>query len=59
VVDGIVYFGSNDKYQRAVDAETGEEIWKYKFPHRLYSSPVVLDGVIYIGCWDGHMYALH
>ena len=30
VVGGMVYFGSNDHFLRAVDLETGDEKWKFE-----------------------------
>lgn len=29
IVDGTVYFGSQDGYLYAIDPETGEEYWRY------------------------------
>ena len=58
LLDGVVYFGSEDKHLYAVDIKTGKEIWKFKTADEIYSSPILLDGVIYFGSNDNHLYAL-
>jgi outer membrane protein assembly factor BamB len=42
-----------------LDAKTGKILWKHSLPGRAESSPVVVDGVVYFGCEDGDLYALH
>ena len=32
--------------------------WKFKSDDRIDSSPAVSDGVVYVGSWDNHLYAL-
>ena len=58
---GLVYFGTyyddNDVY--ALDAATGEVRWRYTTGYGVYSSPTVVEGVVYIGSNDGYLYALH
>ena len=41
-----------------LDAESGEEIWRFKTADRVFGSPVVHEGVVYAGSVDGHLYAL-
>jgi len=66
IADGVVYFGSWDHTVYAVDAQTGQEIWKFytlknmkpaDVRRPLYddfsSSPLVVDGVVYVGGVDG------
>jgi outer membrane protein assembly factor BamB len=66
IVDGVVYFGSWDNYVYALDAKTGEEIWNFytlknikpvdvrrSMHDDFSSSPLVVDGVVYIGGVDG------
>lgn len=57
VVDGVLYFGSNDGNLYALDAPTGDLIWNSTAGEGLQSSPAVVDGVVYAGCWDGNVYA--
>lgn len=58
VVDGIAYFGSNDKHIYAVDAEKGTEVWKVETRGAVAGSAAVVDGVVYIASEDGRMFAL-
>ncbi|MEF8813793.1 MAG: PQQ-binding-like beta-propeller repeat protein, partial [Halovenus sp.] len=41
VVDGVVYFGSNDGSVYAVDAVTGAELWAARLGSRVWASPTV------------------
>jgi outer membrane protein assembly factor BamB len=55
-----VYFGggiSKDVY--AVDDQTGEELWRFTTGGTVYSTPVVDNGVVYVGSLYGYLYALH
>ncbi len=58
VVDGKVYFGSQDGNIYCVDAYNGNEIWTYATSHRVYSSPAVADGRVFTGADDGYIHAL-
>ncbi len=51
VVAGVVYAGSQDGNLYALEAETGDEVWAFDASVG-FSSPVVADGVVYIG--GGH-----
>lgn len=60
VVDGLVYFGSDDGNVYAVNASSGALIWNYSTGGPVQSSPSVLDGVVYIGGFHSHaVYALN
>jgi outer membrane protein assembly factor BamB len=58
VVGGMVYFGSEDGYVYALDAQTGQLKWKFQTGSWVDGSPIVVNGVLYVGSNDGHMYAL-
>ena len=58
VVDGTVYFGSQDSNLYALDADTGAERWAYKTGSWVESSPSVVNGVVYFGSNDSYLYAL-
>jgi len=58
VVDGIIYFGSQDRYLYAVDADTGTKLWEFGTNGFVESSPAVVDGVVYFGSNDSNFYAL-
>ncbi len=41
----------------ALNATSGEEIWNYQTGGAVYSSPALVDGVMYIGSMDSNVYA--
>jgi outer membrane protein assembly factor BamB len=53
-----VYIGSLDGNLYALDASTGEERWRQSLDGEIYSSPAVVDGVVYAGSFDDGLYAL-
>jgi len=55
VVNGTVYVGTLENGFVAYEAETGEELWRYKDGREVGGSPAVIDGTAYIGMDD----ALH
>jgi outer membrane protein assembly factor BamB len=59
VVNGVVYFGSDDGNVYALNASTGAKLWSYTTGSYVFSSPAVVNGVVYVGSVDGNMYALY
>jgi outer membrane protein assembly factor BamB len=53
VAGGIVYDASQNGYLYALDASTGTCFWRYNCGDGLLASPVVVDGVVYIGNING------
>ena len=58
VVNGVVYFGSNDFNVYALNASTGAKLWSYDTGARVGSVPAVANGVVYVGSQDSKVYAL-
>jgi eukaryotic-like serine/threonine-protein kinase len=58
VVNGVIYFGSNDGNLYAVDEKTGQQKWKFAVRSRMPSSPAVANGMVYFSCYDGFFYAV-
>jgi outer membrane protein assembly factor BamB len=58
IVDGRVYFGSEDKNVYCIDAQTGNLFWKFNTSGRILSSPAVVDGKVYVGPDDGIIYCI-
>ena len=66
VADGVVYVSSvsgvNEKHLAALDAGTGELLWKFNTPfpllNRYVYSPMVEEDVVYFSSEDNHLYAL-
>jgi len=59
--DGVVFFGTEEPGEiYALDAYTGVVRWLYEIPAEAaaYSSPVVVDDMVFIGCSDGHFLCL-
>jgi outer membrane protein assembly factor BamB len=59
VVNGVVFFGSDDFNLYAVDANNGAKLWSYNTGGYVYSSPAVANGVVYVGSNDYNVYALN
>ena len=58
IVDGTVFFGSNDGNFYAVDQATGTKKWSFTSGSRIPSSPAVANGLVYFNSYDGNFYAL-
>jgi hypothetical protein len=58
VSNGVIYVGSDDHNLYAIDAATGEEMWRFTLDNRVYSSPIVSKGVVYVGSVNGNIYAI-
>lgn len=57
VVNGKVYFGSDDENFYCLDAESGKAKWNYYIPGGTsISSPCVVDGRVYIGTTYDYIY---
>lgn len=56
-----VYFGGYDGVLHAVDTATGAARWTFKLGDEVRASSPAVDanGVIYIGCYDGLVYAVN
>lgn len=57
--EGILYFGDLDGFLYALDAATGEEIWKIQSDGAILSKPLVLDGRIYYTTENTTIYAVN
>ena len=69
---GLVYFGSepvnrvqvlmrffrSKTYFQAVDAGTGKRKWRVKVGGRATGAPLVREGTVYFGTWEGDFHAL-
>lgn len=60
VADGTVYApGSGDPgYVHAIDAETGDPVWRFEPAGYASCAPAVADGRVYFGTWGKKFYAL-
>src|SRR5215470_1748822 len=58
VVDGVVYFGSWDGKEYAVDAKTGKKIWDFDCGTPTRSGAAYDQGTLYFGDLNGRLYAV-
>jgi polyvinyl alcohol dehydrogenase (cytochrome) len=58
VVGGVVYFGSWDGKQYAIDAKTGAKIWEFEAKNSSRSGAAYADGEIIFGDISGYLYSL-
>jgi hypothetical protein len=49
--------GSIDYSVYCLNASTGALVWSYATSGTVFSSPAVVDGVVYVGSEDGKIYA--
>jgi len=57
VANGVVYVASTYAAMYALDARTGTELWSYPTGDVIYSDPTIVNGVLYFGSYDAHIYA--
>jgi len=58
VWNGSVYFGSGDGNIYALDAGSGNLMWKFKTGDVVHASPAIAGGTVFVGSWDSYFYAL-
>jgi polyvinyl alcohol dehydrogenase (cytochrome) len=58
VVDGVVYFGSWDGKEYAVDAKTGQKIWEHDCGSPARAGAAYDNGILYFGDLSGRLYAV-
>ena len=58
IYDGKVYVGTEMGNLYALDAKTGEQVWKYSIGAPVLSSVAAGDGLVFVGAMDGAVYAL-
>jgi len=59
VNDSFVVTGTSDgRFVQAVNLNTGKEIWKFRPNTLFWSSPLIVDGKVYAGGFDGVLYCL-
>ncbi|MFN7962885.1 MAG: PQQ-binding-like beta-propeller repeat protein [Thermoanaerobaculia bacterium] len=55
VAGGVVYAADLAGFLHALDAATGQELWKYDAFAAVWGSPLVADGKVYLGDEDGDL----
>jgi outer membrane protein assembly factor BamB len=54
----IVTATSDGRYVNAINIETGKEIWKFRTPSAVWSSPLIVNDKVYAGTFDGHLFCV-
>jgi outer membrane protein assembly factor BamB len=54
---GFSYFGTSDNNLYAVDPK-GHPIWRFETGNWVIATPLVLNGMLYAGSYDGNLYAI-
>jgi outer membrane protein assembly factor BamB len=60
VAGGVVYYGDGlDSQLLAFDAVTGTQLWSSQsiIAGAIYGAPMVVNGEVFVGAWDGKLYA--
>src|SRR5208282_4498394 len=50
---------SHTGYSTSTAPLTNKTLWSFQTSGQLFSSPAVVGGVVYVGSWDGNLYALN
>ena len=58
VADGLVYWADYTGRLFCIDADTGRIVWRHDVRDRIWSSPLVGDGKVYIGTKRGYLHVL-
>ena len=61
IVNGVVYFGTEDGNFYALDARTGTHLWAFSAGSRAgpFTSPAVVNSLVYFGAGNHEVYALN
>jgi outer membrane protein assembly factor BamB len=62
IANGMVFYGEHWGYEGssviALDVESGERVWSYQTGNpRIFSSPAISNGIVYIAGMDNNLYA--
>jgi eukaryotic-like serine/threonine-protein kinase len=60
LADGVIYFGVGNGFMHAVDARSGEQLWKTRLGifRRPLEAPTLVDGVLYLHVAQQQIFAL-
>ena len=58
VFGGVLYVGDAKGVVRALDIDTGDELWRHEVPDSVSGSLAYDNGTIYAACLDNYLYAI-
>jgi outer membrane protein assembly factor BamB len=53
IKDGLIYYPDFSGFFHCVDMKTGKQVWKHDMFAAMWSSPLIVDGKVYLGDEDG------
>ena len=59
VHDGLVYFGSWDGHVYALDAATGDRVWKHRTDGEVHTAVAIRDGALFASDDEGNLHILN
>jgi outer membrane protein assembly factor BamB len=57
-IDGVAYVATSDNLLLALDAESGDELWRFVAEFSIWAKPTYHDGTLFIASLDRHLYAV-
>lgn len=57
-VDGVAYIATADNLLLALDADSGEELWRFAAEFSIWASPTYYEGTLFIASLDRKLYAI-
>jgi outer membrane protein assembly factor BamB len=58
-VDGVAYVATADNLLLALEAETGEELWRFAAEFSIWAKPTYYDGTLFVASLDRNLYAIN
>lgn len=53
IKDGLIYYPDFSGFFHCIDLKTGKQVWKHDMFAAMWSSPMIVDGKVYLGDEDG------
>lgn len=58
-VDGVAYVATADNQLLALDAESGNELWRFTADFSIWAQPTYYEGTLFVASLDRHLYAVN
>jgi len=58
-VDGVAYVATADNLLLALDAESGDELWRFAAEFSIWAQPTYYDGTLFVASLDRYLYAIN
>ncbi len=58
LLDGLLYYSDYSGFLHCLEAKTGKELWKHDMFAAVWSSPIIVDGKVYLADEDGDVTVL-